>query len=213
MPDQNWEEYWDGGNRSFNKKVINFARKYFAAIITFSLGDVKDKEIMEAGSGSCETLVKLSKKTKKVFGLDNSKNSLELGAKNFLKEGISQDKYDLTLCDIEDIPFQDNSMDIVYNWGVIEHFKDPTKPLKEMIRVAKKGGNVFVFVPAKYSLLNLILEFISIIGLKKLRPWEECKVYTKKMMKEELLKAGAKKFKVNQPLSLFGTFISGDIKK
>lgn len=47
-----------------------------------------------------------------------------------------------------DIPFPDNSFDIVLALDVIEHIKDDTAAAKEMLRVLKPGGIAIVFVPA-----------------------------------------------------------------
>lgn len=44
--------------------------------------------------------------------------------------------------DANDLPFQDNSFDIVFCHQVLQHVKDPVAILKEMRRVAKPGGLV-----------------------------------------------------------------------
>jgi SAM-dependent methyltransferase len=38
--------------------------------------------------------------------------------------------------DLEALPFNDGTFDMVFNEGVIEHFADPLVPLKEMVRVS-----------------------------------------------------------------------------
>lgn len=44
--------------------------------------------------------------------------------------------------DAINIPFRDNSFDIVGLFDLIEHFQDDTKLLKETVRVVKKGGGI-----------------------------------------------------------------------
>jgi SAM-dependent methyltransferase len=51
------------------------------------------------------------------------------------------------VCDIENLPFIDNSIDIVFNIAVLEHVKEPEKVIDEIKRVLKKGGIVISFFP------------------------------------------------------------------
>jgi SAM-dependent methyltransferase len=51
------------------------------------------------------------------------------------------------VCDIHDLPFQDNSIDAAMSIAVLEHVKDPAKVLAEVYRVLKPGGLIFTVVP------------------------------------------------------------------
>lgn len=51
------------------------------------------------------------------------------------------------VCDIENLPFQDNSVDIILNIAVLEHVPNPEKVVNEIHRVLKKGGKVFSLFP------------------------------------------------------------------
>lgn len=205
-----WDSYWETGNSNISKKIFNFGRKYyFAKKIANQLKDYKNKLVLEPGSGSCESLVHIAKKAKKVVGLDNSEKAMRLAHNNFKQAEIDKEKYWLCLGDLFEMPFPDNSFDIVFNAGVIEHF-DSIKPIKEMIRVAKRGGRIIIFVPAKNSLYSFIFWLLS-MGLKGI--WHKHEFYTKRMMKKELFQAGAKIIKVKQPLSFLGTYIVGIVRK
>jgi len=52
--------------------------------------------------------------------------------------------------DIHDIPLSDDSFDSVICSSVLEHVKDPRKAVKEIHRILKPGGAVFVMVPSTY---------------------------------------------------------------
>lgn len=206
----NWNNFWKSNRSNFSKKILDFGRKYYFAEMTLKqLGEYREKLVLEPGSGSCESLVYIAKKAKKVVALDNAPEAIMLGECNFKAAKINKEKYDLVLGDIFDIPFSDNSFDLVFNAGVIEHFS-ALKPLQEMIRVTKKDGQTIILVPAKYSLYTLFFKILS-LGLKGI--WEEHKFYTKKMMRKELLQAGAKRIRVKHPLSLLGVYIVGIAKK
>lgn len=208
-----WDNFWKKEKSSFSKSIVNFTRKhFFSKMIAKQLKDYKNKTVLEAGSGSCESLIRIIKKAKKVIGLDNSKSAINLGYQNFKKAHIREEKYQLILGDVFNIPFPENSFDIVFNAGVIEHFNS-IKPIKEMLRVTREGGKTVILVPAKNSLFDLSFRILKTIGARKLYPWEDHKFYTKKMMRKELISAGAKRIRVTQPFSLFRTYIKGVAEK
>ena len=47
----------------------------------------------------------------------------------------------------EDIPIVKETIDIVFNFAVLEHLKDPAKCLSEMARILKTGGTGYMIVP------------------------------------------------------------------
>lgn len=47
----------------------------------------------------------------------------------------------------EKLPFEDNCFDVVTSWYVLEHVNDWSKCLKEMVRVVKPGGSIFINAP------------------------------------------------------------------
>jgi SAM-dependent methyltransferase len=46
----------------------------------------------------------------------------------------------------EPLPFADGSVDLVYSWSVFEHVADPLESLRELRRITKRGGRLFVQV-------------------------------------------------------------------
>ena len=54
-------------------------------------------------------------------------------------------------CDICDLPFEDNSFDIVFCNHVLEHIEDDTKAMQELYRVLKPGGWAMLQVPINYA--------------------------------------------------------------
>jgi predicted SAM-dependent methyltransferase len=51
------------------------------------------------------------------------------------------------VCDGDNLPFKDNSFDVVLSLAVLEHVKNPWIHANEMIRVLKPGGIVYADVP------------------------------------------------------------------
>ena len=55
----------------------------------------------------------------------------------------------------EALPFADASFDVVTFVDVIEHVRDPRAAVKELSRVLKPGGTLYLFGPNRLSLANL----------------------------------------------------------
>jgi SAM-dependent methyltransferase len=51
------------------------------------------------------------------------------------------------VCDGDNLPFEDNSFDLVLSLAVLEHVKNPWVHAKEMLRVLKPGGILYADVP------------------------------------------------------------------
>lgn len=61
--------------------------------------------------------------------------------------------------DILDLPFEDNSFDVVICNHVLEHIEDDKKAMSELYRVMKKGGWGILQVPMKISLQKTYEDF------------------------------------------------------
>ena len=79
----------------------------------------------------------------------------------------------------ENLPFENNSFDVVTSIGLLEHFDDPSKVISEKIRTAKQGGWVINYIVPKndpsiqklFKPFNNILSFL--IKSKKIGSKEE----------------------------------------
>ena len=61
--------------------------------------------------------------------------------------------------DILDLPFENESFDIIFCNNVLEHIEDDRKAMSELLRVMKKGGWGIVQVPMKNSLEKTYEDF------------------------------------------------------
>jgi len=93
------------------------------------------------------------KKIIKKYTFDSNSIALNLGSGNsYLSERVinvdifAYDNVNI-VCDIENIPFKDNSVDFVINIAVLEHVPNPEKVVSEIFRVLKKGGIVCSYFP------------------------------------------------------------------
>jgi ubiquinone/menaquinone biosynthesis C-methylase UbiE len=77
----------------------------------------------------------------KLFGLDLSKEMLANCQTNLRRWDLDAD---LFLGNAEDLPFADESFDVVFHVGGINFFNDRAKAVREMIRVAKPGSRILI---------------------------------------------------------------------
>ncbi len=75
------------------------------------------------------------------FGLDISSGMLSRCQRNLKKWKLQAELFQGTA---EQLPFCDNSFDVVYHFGGINFFNDKKQAIVEMIRVAKGGASIFI---------------------------------------------------------------------
>lgn len=108
--------------------INNFYTEFFRM-----LKRSNSEKILDVGCGEGVTLNKIQemKIGKKLEGVDNFKDAIEIGTKTF-------PKLSLKIADIYALPYKDNSFDIVLCNEVLEHLERPQDAIKELIRVSNK---------------------------------------------------------------------------
>ncbi len=103
------------------------------------MAPIAKSDILEVGCGAGAFLGRI-KGAKSLSGIDYSSSAVELAKTNLPGNFVC--------CEAAAIPFPAKSFDIVFSFGVFFYF-DSTKyaerVLREMIRVARPGGRVFIF--------------------------------------------------------------------
>lgn len=139
-----WESYWK--TRNLNPLKRRNKLTTYQIPVYNSIKDIikqkKIKNLLSAGSGHDIISYNLQKKNKNSLDitiLDISNEVLELNKTLFNRENL---KAKFVKADMFKMPFKDNSFDLVFNTGVLEHFpkKDQIKMVKETIRVLKPEG-------------------------------------------------------------------------
>lgn len=123
------------------------------------IGNIKDKRILEAGSGSGRISLRLAKENAVVSLLDNSAHAINFSKDLFEKAG---ERLNIACASIHAMPYNNETFDVVWNAGVIEHFvgKEQKEVLREMARVCKKGGLIITINPYAKSILHSFGKFI-----------------------------------------------------
>lgn len=109
--------------------------------------DVKGTEnVLDIGCGGGDALKKMSSKITSghLVGADYSKVSVKLSKKNNICD-VDNGKMKIIQADVENLPFDDNSFDIIYTIESFYFWKNPVECLKEVHRVLAPNG-VFMII-------------------------------------------------------------------
>ncbi|MFA6078126.1 MAG: class I SAM-dependent methyltransferase [Candidatus Omnitrophota bacterium] len=147
------EKYWTEENVVQEKKgYFDYAtRRMFDRY----LPDLKGKEALDVGCGRGLSMEYFENRGASVRGVDITYDSVAyVNGRNFRA----------LEADARNLPYKDNSFDIVYSIGVIEHFKETRRALEEQVRVCKTGGTVIAVVPnlvTPYCAGTILFEILS----------------------------------------------------
>ena len=155
-----WTEHWSESKQLSNsQRFFSFYRK---AVFAKAVAHFVDRYLpqagllVEAGSGTSETSMLIDKRAgaRTLVALDLIRPVLER----------CHPAMDVRVCgDIFRLPFQDNSLDGIWNVGVMEHFthEQIDAILREFRRTLKPGSRIVLLWPAKFSIPQRILRILE----------------------------------------------------
>lgn len=144
-----------------------YLRHYVELVIRYAPSDAK---ILDLGCGNGISARLLSQAGFDVVGTDISPLFLE-EARNWENPRL---RYQV--CDVLELPFDNDSFDVICSNELIEHLPDAETALKEMGRVVHKDGKVVLSGPNLCSPLTPFLDWIRLMCGKPGRPvWGETK--------------------------------------
>lgn len=141
----------------FNRSADLFAYRLEAS--GFDLERFKGKTCLDAGCGGGRYTVALCNLgAERVFGLDFTPSNIKETAKWVEKFDYS-DKVDLREGDITQLPYEDETFDIVVCNGVLHHIDNHNKAIYECVRCLKTGGQFIIFMHGAYGVHWHLWEF------------------------------------------------------
>jgi SAM-dependent methyltransferase len=104
-----------------------------------AIGDVRGRDALELGCGAAQWSAALATRGARVTGIDVSEAQLGLAKKHLADRGVSAE---LVLGSAEELPFRDESFDLVMcDHGALS-FADPRAAIPEVARVLRPGGRL-----------------------------------------------------------------------
>lgn len=100
----------------------------------------KAEKILDLGCGEGTRLSWLAEKGRRGVGVDISPTAIKMAQKSYPQLEFIQ-------ADLEKIPLESESFDLVYSAYVLEHLEKPEKVLQEAIRLTKKDGSLVLIAP------------------------------------------------------------------
>lgn len=114
----------------------------------------RGKEVLEIGVGLGSEFVRFARAGAHVTGVDLTERSIELVRQRLDMEGLDGA---LHVADAENLPFADESFDVVYSWGVLHHTPESEAAIREAQRVLRPRGRLCVMLYARHSWVGLAL--------------------------------------------------------
>jgi len=109
-----------------------------------AVSQLMPKRILDVATGTADLAIAMSQTTAtSIIGCDISEGMMEIGKKKVAKRGLSR-LISFKLGDSERLPFEDNSFDAATIGFGIRNFENPLQGLKDIHRVLRTGGKIFV---------------------------------------------------------------------
>ncbi len=105
---------------------------------------LKEDIILDIGCGGGVNIKRFLKMTEnKVYGIDYSELAVERSVK-LNQSSIDVGRCEIIQCSVSDMPFKDNSFDIITAFETVYFWPDFVNDLKEVLRVLKPDGIIFI---------------------------------------------------------------------
>jgi ubiquinone/menaquinone biosynthesis C-methylase UbiE len=98
------------------------------------------KSILEIGVGAGADFQNWCMYARHATGIDLTEAAIALTRERLELNSVPPEKYMLLSGDSEKLPFEDDSFDMIYSWGVLHHTPDTPRAFREAYRVLKPGG-------------------------------------------------------------------------
>jgi SAM-dependent methyltransferase len=115
---------------------------------------VDGKQVLEIGTGEGAEAEQLIRRGAKYSGVDLTPESIDRVRTRLAIRDLSYDRVENA--SVLDLPFEDNSFDMVFSHGVLHHVPDIQRAQEEIHRVLRPGGELVVMMYARWSLNYLV---------------------------------------------------------
>ena len=155
-----WRNRWEKKSKNLMKSTSLdfFAFEAFKVLDKYVVAE--DSSILEIGSGTGRFCLALAQRypSKQIMGIDYTDESITMSNKGAKVRDLKNVEFNKA--DLFKLPYADNSFDLVFENGVVEHFTNYQEALLEMRRVTKQGGKIIVNVNNWYCFPKTIEKMI-----------------------------------------------------
>ena len=162
---KHWENFWT--EKKDPDQIYDNSGRTPAALKEI-MPDLKGKWILEVGAGTGRDSFTFAEDGAKVIVLDYADAAMDI-----VKALNNQNEAQVIPVqgDAFELPFADNTFDMVFHQGLLEHFRDPSGIVKENLRVLKPGGIAIIDVPQRWHIYTVIKHILIALN-KWFAGWE-----------------------------------------
>lgn len=111
------------------------------------------KSVLEIGCGIGLDAFHMAKRGMKVTAVDLTDVAIDTARNRFERNGLAAE---FRVANATKLPFDDETFDYVYSFGVLHHAEDTEKSIQEVFRVLKPGGIAKIMLYNRHSLNELV---------------------------------------------------------
>lgn len=158
--------------RSMNKgheKLAKWGRSY--------INIDKEYTVLDLGCGGGRNIEYFLTKAGKVYGLDHSNTSVKM-ASEINKKAIDTGRCKILVGDVKNLPFEDESIDIVTAFETIYFWNDIERCFEEIYRVLKNGGQFLICNEVSSKERRDVKKLLKMINFEIYKPNDLAKMLT-----------------------------------
>lgn len=164
----------------------------------------RGKKLLEVGVGAGTDFINWVRNGAIATGVDLTEQGVSLTKERLSLEGLSAE---VRVADAESLPFESDTFDMVYSYGVLHHSPNTPKAIGEVHRVLKPGGTARVMVYHSPSWVSLMLWGVHCAA--KGKPWKS----PRWAMYHHLESPGTKSYTRAEARTLFADFSRVKVRK
>jgi ubiquinone/menaquinone biosynthesis C-methylase UbiE len=133
----------------------------FLRLCPVEMSPTQPWSVLDVGTGTAQIPIEIGRRHGglRIVGVDLAAHMLELGKQNVERAGLA-DRITLVQIDAKSLPYRDGEFDAVVSNSIIHHIPVPRTAFREMARVLRPGGVLFLrdlFRPADLATLDFLV--------------------------------------------------------
>lgn len=157
----------------------------------------RDRRVLEIGVGLGADHQRFVEAGAQACGIDLTPRAVKLCRQRLAAFGLDSD---VEVGDAEQLPYEADTFDLVWSWGVLHHSPDPSAAVREIHRVLKPGATAKVMIYHKWSIVGCMLWLRY--ALLRGRPWTSMRsIYAR-----YLESPGTRAYTIPEAQALFSRF-------
>ena len=128
-----------------NRLFVEDCREYRRKVCLLPDGDNAAWTALDVGTGTAQIPIEFCQQQDdcRIVAIDLAREMLRVAEENIRKAELA-DRVEIACQDAKDLPYADATFDAVISNSIVHHIPEPFSVMREMVRVTKPGGILFV---------------------------------------------------------------------